>query len=166
MQLAIALQQDFHFAFGFFQLLAAGTGKFHALIEKLQRAIERDVPLLEFSHDLFQSLERLFEFRQAQTPLLILVHNGFGERKNLESIGCGGKYFLSTCPSHRDFSKSSQEGDIKNREFQIAINILEVLDWRPPCQILKMKFPELRQLETAALEELLYVRNRMFMSLN
>src|ERR1035441_9752956 len=95
MQLAISLQQDFHFAFGFLQFLAAGTGKFHALIEKLQRAIERDVPLLEFGHDFFQSLERLFKLGQGQAPRTILVHNGFGERKNLESIGCGGKYFLS-----------------------------------------------------------------------
>ena len=69
MQLAISLQQDFHFAFGFLQFLAAGTGQFHALIEKLQRVIERDVALLKFGHDFFQPLERLFKFRQAQTPL-------------------------------------------------------------------------------------------------
>jgi hypothetical protein len=68
MEFAIALQQDFHFAFGFFQLLAAGTGKFHALIEKLQRVIQGNISLFQFGHDFFQSLETLFEFRQSQTP--------------------------------------------------------------------------------------------------
>ena len=82
LQLAISLQQDLHFAFGFLQLLAAGTGKFHALIKKLQRVVKGDVSLLKFSYDFFQSLETLFEFRQAQTPVVILVQNDGAECEN------------------------------------------------------------------------------------
>ena len=33
------------------------TGKFHALIEKLQRVVEGNVSLFKFSHDFFQPLE-------------------------------------------------------------------------------------------------------------
>src|ERR1039457_1133527 len=107
MQLAISLQQDFHFAFGFLQFLAAGTGEFHALIEKFQRVIERDVPLLEFSHDFFQPLETLFKLGQGQTPGTILVQIGFAERKNLEATDAGGKYFLSRMPALRaDMARS------------------------------------------------------------
>jgi len=41
---AIALQQDFNLAFGFFEFLAAGTGQLHALVKKLQRPVEGNIP--------------------------------------------------------------------------------------------------------------------------
>jgi len=72
LQLAIALQQNFHLAFGFFEFLAAGTGQFHALVKKLQRPVEGYVSLFQFSYDRFQTLERFLKLGQAQTPLPIL----------------------------------------------------------------------------------------------
>jgi hypothetical protein len=65
LQLAIALQQDFNFTFGFFQLLAAGTRELHALIKKLQRPVEGNVSLFQFRDDGFQTLERFFKLGQA-----------------------------------------------------------------------------------------------------
>jgi hypothetical protein len=65
LELAIALQQDFNLAFGFFQFLAAGTGQLHALIKKLQRPVEGNVSLFQFRDDGFQTLERFFKLGQA-----------------------------------------------------------------------------------------------------
>jgi len=61
LKLAIALQQNLNFPFSLLQFLAAGTGKFHALVEELQRVVERNVTLLQFGNNLFQPLEALFK---------------------------------------------------------------------------------------------------------
>src|SRR5271157_1033716 len=45
LKLAIALQQDFDFAFGFLQFLAAGTGQLHALVKEFQRLVEGNISL-------------------------------------------------------------------------------------------------------------------------
>src|SRR5208283_3546304 len=85
LKLAIALQQNFNFAFGLLQFLAAGTGKFHALVKELQRVVERDVALLQIGNNLLQPLEALFKFGHDPTPEAILVQIGRAERENLES---------------------------------------------------------------------------------
>src|SRR5271166_5624734 len=85
LKLAIALQQDLDFAFGLLQFLAAGTGKFHALVKELQRVVERYVTLLQFGNNLFQPLEALFKLGQYPTPEAILVQIGRAGRENLES---------------------------------------------------------------------------------
>jgi hypothetical protein len=45
LKLAIALQKDLYFAFGFFQFLAAGTGELHAFIKEFQSVVERNISL-------------------------------------------------------------------------------------------------------------------------
>src|SRR5271167_1029924 len=82
LKLAIALQQNFDFAFGFLQFLPAGTGKLHALVKELQRMLEGDITLLQFGNNLFQSLEALFKLGQDQTPATILVQIGLAEHEN------------------------------------------------------------------------------------
>src|SRR5208337_204024 len=88
LKLAIPLQQDFNLAFGFFQLLAAGTGKLHALVKEVQCLVEGDVTFLQFCDDLFQSLEALFKLGQAQAPTSIvaqiLAQIGRAEHENSE----------------------------------------------------------------------------------
>ena len=94
LQLAISLQQDFHFAFGFLQFLAAGAGEFHAFIEKFQSMVEGDISLFQFGHDFFQSFETLFELGQAQTPVNNSSPEGItDECENSGVTGRCGKYF-------------------------------------------------------------------------
>ena len=53
--------QDFDAGFGFFQLLAAGLAQLHSLLEKLQRALQRQVAALHFFDDGLQFLQAGFE---------------------------------------------------------------------------------------------------------
>src|SRR5271157_4292291 len=92
LKLAIPLQHDFNLAFGFLQLLAAGTGELHAFVEELQCLVQGDISLLQFGNDLFQPLEALFKFGQAQDPVSIvaqiLAQIGRAEHENLcRSLG-------------------------------------------------------------------------------
>jgi hypothetical protein len=64
LELSILLQQNFYFALSLFQFIPAGRGKLHALFKESQRFFERDLSLLQFLHDLFQSLQTLFELGQ------------------------------------------------------------------------------------------------------
>ena len=75
LELPILFQQDFHFAFRFFQFFAAGPGKLHSFLEERQRLFQGDITLFQFPHNLLQTLEAVLKFRQ-RDPLLkdILVH--------------------------------------------------------------------------------------------
>src|SRR5258708_11307152 len=69
LELSILLQQNFYLALSLFQLFSAGRGKLHALFKESQRFLKRDFSLLQLLHDLFQSLETLFELRQRMNSL-------------------------------------------------------------------------------------------------
>jgi hypothetical protein len=48
--------QQFHARLGFFQLLAARLTELHALLEQLQRALQRQLATLHLAHDVFEFL--------------------------------------------------------------------------------------------------------------
>jgi hypothetical protein len=72
-KLAVLLEQNFHFTLGVFEFFPAGTGKFHAFLEKRQGLFQGHIALFEFLNDLFQTLKAFFKFRQSRAPRNILI---------------------------------------------------------------------------------------------
>ena len=59
--LALLADQHFDARFGLFQLFAAGVAEAHAVLEELERALQRKIAGLQFLDDLFQFVEAGFE---------------------------------------------------------------------------------------------------------
>jgi|SRR6266849_832156 len=66
---AVLFQENFHLAFGVFQLLPAGSGKLHSFFEERQRFFQGHFTLLQFLNDLFQALKALFKLWQKEELL-------------------------------------------------------------------------------------------------
>jgi hypothetical protein len=73
LQLSVLFQQDFHLAFGLFQFLAATVGKLNAFFKQFERLFESDIASLQFIHDFLKPLQAVFELRQTQTPLRLIL---------------------------------------------------------------------------------------------
>jgi hypothetical protein len=56
-------QEDFHAAFGFFELLLAFAGERHTFFEKFHGVVERKLRALEAADDLFEARERALKIR-------------------------------------------------------------------------------------------------------
>jgi hypothetical protein len=69
LDLAVLLQENFHFAFSILQLFSAGGGKLHSFFEKSQRFFQGYLTLFQFLNDLFQALNAFFKFRQREKLL-------------------------------------------------------------------------------------------------
>src|SRR6266403_3646724 len=55
------LEQNFHFAFGLFQVFLAITRKLHAFLEQFHSFIQREVRTLQLSDYFFQARQRMLE---------------------------------------------------------------------------------------------------------
>lgn len=64
LKLAVLLEENFDFALGFLQFLAAGSGKLDTLLEQGESLLQGNVALFQFVYDLFQPLQALFKIRQ------------------------------------------------------------------------------------------------------
>ena len=99
-----SLDEEFHLVFRLFQLAAAISGEFHSFLEQFEGALEGEVALFEFLHDLFQPFEPFLEAQLGLRP------RGFDRRASLR-FGVGLLHPSSTVSTNEyDTSTSNKSG--------------------------------------------------------
>jgi hypothetical protein len=69
LELTVLLKQNFDFALGFLELLAAAVGELNSLFEQFQSLFQSDVSTLQFIDDFFEPLQAIFELGQSESLL-------------------------------------------------------------------------------------------------